>query len=181
MIVRPMRWARDTEPWITAVRASSTVRMYSVVAALPPISIVTLRWIRSSHSPVEAVVTRTLPRSSVKKAGDGEMPATCIDTCGSSGNARPIPSASRTGRPICAAQQIGISAFDPPISEDSNATTGRAKCRSTSSRRRAPSPPLSIFSIETVGAPIIPHGMRSPFAGSSSSVTSRGGPLSSIA
>ena len=181
MIVRPMRWARETEPWIVAVRACSTVRMYSAVAALPPISIVTRRWIRSSHSPDAAVVTSMLPRSSVRNAGLGEMPATCIETCGSSGNARPIPSASRTGKPICVAQQIGSSAFDPPISEDISAITGRPNRSSTISRRRWPSLPLSIFSIETVGAPIMPQGNSNPSGGRSSRVTKVAGPFSSRA
>ena len=46
-------------------------------------------------------------------------------TCGTSGNARPIPSASTTGSPIRAAQVMGSRPFPPPISMAISAATWR--------------------------------------------------------
>ena len=67
--------------------------------------------------------TITLPRSSVITHGFGSIPARCMETCGTSGNARPMPSASTTGSPIRAAQTIGQRPFEPPISADISAAT----------------------------------------------------------
>ena len=178
----PSRTASDTAWFTTAPAfACSTVSWYSLDHDMPPNSTAAARSIRSIQSPSVARKTMTLPRSSVMTAGFGEMPAISIVTCGISGNARPMPSASTTGRPSLAAHTTGMTPFEPPISADISATTGRFHRVSTISRRRPPSSPLSIFSIETVGAPTPPHGMRRASSGSSSRSTSGTGPWSSTA
>ena len=74
--------------------------MYSVDAAAPPNSTAAARASRSIQSPEIVRKTITLPRSSVITHGFGSIPARCMVTCGTSGNARPMPSASTTGSPI---------------------------------------------------------------------------------
>jgi len=49
-------------------------------------------------------------------AGLGEIPASCMVTCGPPGKARPMPSASTREAPSAAAQVIGSTPFPPPIS-----------------------------------------------------------------
>src|SRR6266699_3919828 len=149
-------------------RACATVMTYSVAAPAPPNSTAAERSSRSIHWPEIALKTSTLPRSSVITPGFGSIPARCMVTWGISGKARPMPSASTTGSPIRPAQVSGSRPFDPPISAGISAATVRPVIRSRCARRIAPSPPFSIFSMCTVGAPTIPHGRMSASAGSSS-------------
>ncbi len=122
-----------------------------------------------------------LPRSSVITAGLGEMPASCMVTCGTSGKARPMPSASTMGRCMAAAQVMGSMPFPPPISPAMSAATWCPVRNSSSSLSRSPSLPFSSFSMLTVGAPMPPHGMISASSGSSSRSTRGTGPWSSVA
>ena len=119
----PIRIARLTEPRTVAVRASAAVIVYSVDDARPPNSTDRVRAIRSIQAPSAAVMLRRLPRSSVSTDGEGLIPAISMVTCGTSGNARPMPSASTTGRPRCAAQLIGCMPLAPPISAAISAAT----------------------------------------------------------
>src|SRR6266581_2883945 len=111
----PILIASETEPRTVASRAWLAVIVYSVDAAAPPNSTAAARASRSIQCPVIARKTIRLPRSSVITHGLTSMPANSIVTCGTSGNARPIPSASTTGSPMRVAQAIGSSPFDPPI------------------------------------------------------------------
>src|ERR1022692_3956046 len=117
--------ASDTEFRTVAPRACATVSEYSVEHAAPPNSTAAARSSRSIQSPEMVWNTIRLPRSSVITAGLGEIPARCMVTCGTSGKARPIPSASAIGSPIRAAQLIGSRPFEPPISHAINALTLR--------------------------------------------------------
>ena len=157
-------------------RACATVRVYSVAEAEPPNSTAAARSSRSIQSPEIVRNVITLPRSSVITAGLGEIPARCMATIGTSGKARPMPSPSSTGRPICAAQHTGSRPLAPPISVDISALTLRPVTSSRYCRSRPPSSPFSIFSMLTVGAPIPPHGMISESSGSSSRSTRGTGP-----
>ena len=172
----PIRMASDTEFRTVAVRACAAVRVNSVDEAAPPNSTAAARSRRSIQCPEMAWNRTRLPRSSVITAGLGEIPASCMVTCGTSGKARPIPSASTSGRPIRAAQVIGSTPFPPPISPAISAATGRSARNSRWARSRSPSSPFSIFSMLTVGAPIPPHGMISASSGSSSTSTRATGP-----
>ena len=163
------------------MRAWAAVIENSVDEAAPPNSIAAARSSRSIQWPEIVRNTTRLPRSSVTTAGLGEIPARCMVTCGTSGKARPMPSASTSGSPIRAAQATGSMPFPPPISPAMRAATRRPVRYCRYSRSRSPSSPFSIFSTLTVGAPIPPHGMISASSGSSSTSTSGTGPKSSVA
>ena len=92
-----------------------------------------------------------------------------------------MPSASTTGKPHRAAHATGSSPLDPPISADISATTFLPHSSSTYLRITTASPPCSIFSIETTGAPIPPQGMISSSSPRSSRSTTGTGPWSSTA
>ena len=66
-----------------------------------------------------------------------------------------MPSASTTGSPIRAAQETGSTPFPPPISPAISAATRWPVRYSRWCRRRSPSSPFSIFSMLTVGAPML--------------------------
>jgi len=125
VIASPILIASETVPRTVAPRACSAVIVYSAATADPPNSTAAARASHSSHAPDIARRTITLPRSSVITYGLGEIPARCMVTCGTSGKARPMPSASTTGSPIRPAQQTGSRPFDPPISAGMKAATLR--------------------------------------------------------
>ena len=177
----PILIASETESRTVAPRACSAVIENSVEDAAPPNSTAAARSRRSIQWPEMVWKMTRLPRSSVITAGLGEMPARCMVTWGTSGKARPMPSASATGSPIRAAQEIGSRPFEPPISAAMSAATRRPVRSSRCSRSRPPSSPFSIFSTLTVGAPIAPHGMTRASPGSSSRSTRGTGPKSSVA
>ena len=164
-----------------APRACAAVSENSVEDAAPPNSTAAARSRRSVQSPEIVRNTARLPRSSVITAGQGEIPARFMVTCGTSGNERPMPSASTTGSPILAAQVTGSTPFPAPISAAISAATRRPVMNCRCSRSRSPSSPFSNFSMVTVGAPIPPHGMISASSGNSSKSTNGTGPKSSVA
>jgi hypothetical protein len=78
----------------------------------------------------------------------------------SSGNARPIESASSTGTPSCAATMIGSMPFMPPISIDTTAHTRRSPAIAlTAASSSLPEPSRSI---STSGAPMNAHITTTP-------------------
>jgi hypothetical protein len=172
----PILIASEIEFLMVPSRACATVSEYSVDAALPPNSTAAARSSRSIQCPEMVRKAIRFPRSSVITAGLGEIPARCMATWGTSGKARPMPSASSTGRPIRAAQEMGTRPLEPPISAGISAATLRPVMNSRFSRSRSPSSPARIFSMLTVGAPIIPQGMISSSSGSSSRSTRATGP-----
>ncbi len=98
---------------------SFPVRGALQVAATEPTSTQALRLNRSIHFQLAARATMTsLSRTSARVRGNGERPPIAKLVIWASGNARPIASASTTGRPSTAAARKGWSAFDPPISTD---------------------------------------------------------------
>ena len=131
---------------------------------------------RSAHGPDDGRQVTTLPRTSVSANSSGARPATYCATCCTSGNARPMLSASTIGSPIWAAQAAGSSPLEPPISDDITATALRPVTPSRWSRSRMPSSPLGSFSTPTVGAPMPPSGSSKPSGSRSSSVTTSTGP-----
>ncbi len=143
---------------VAPLRAWAAVIVYSVEDARPPNSTESARAIRSIHAPFTAVMVRWLPRSSVSTDGDTLTPAISIVTCGTSGNARPIPSASTTGRPRWAAQLIGCMPFAPPISAAISAATRPPRTRSSPSRSQRPSSPCSELLDRDDGRPDVAAG-----------------------
>ena len=175
-MARPMRPASVTVPGTVAPRAWATVMGYSALAAMPPQAMAMARSRRSAQAPSALRKVARWPRSSTTTAGPAGMPARCIVTCWTSGNARPMPSASSTGRRMRAAHVKGTMPLEPPISAHMRALTGAPLKRSTSSRRYSPSAPDESFSMVTVGAPRKPQDMTTLSAGRSSKVTSSTGP-----
>ena len=116
------------------------------MAAVPPKATVTARAMRSPQGPSAGRRVTTLPIASTSAIRSGVRPATCWETWCTSGNARPMLSASTSGRPICAAQATGRRPFEPPISDDMTATARRPVITSRWSRSRTPSSPLGSFS-----------------------------------
>src|SRR5262249_22093626 len=177
----PILIAFETEFRTVAPRACAAVSENSVEDAAPPNPTAAARSRRSIQGPEIVRNTTRLPRSSVITAGLTGIPARCMVTCGTSGNARPIPSASTTGSPIRAAQVMGSRPFPPPISMAISAATWRPVINCRCSRSRSPSSPFSNFSRMTVVAPIPAHGMISASSGNSSKSTRGTGPKSSVA
>ena len=73
-----------------------------------------------------------------------------------SGKARPMPSASTTGRSSAAAVTMGSSPLPPPISAEIRASILAPRNSSRARSTRTPSVPSSSFSIDTAGAPMPP-------------------------
>ena len=83
------------------------------------------------------------------------------------GTARPQPSASTTGKPIRAAVITGNRELTPPISPEMMASTLRPIVSSIRCTALTASSPETIFSVATVGAPIM--ALETTVASSSSS------------
>ena len=120
--------------------------------------------------------TLTLPTTSLNTANSLEMPATFIEIIVDFGNARPIPSASRTATPSDAAQPTGATPLLPPISAAITAVTGRPMMRSTSTMSVCTWALAPSISIPTEGAPMPESRMTASSGPSSSTVMSRTGP-----
>ena len=82
MTASPIRIASDTEFRTVASRACAAVSENSVDEAAPPNSTAAARSRRSIQCPEMAWKMTRLPRSSVITAGLGEIPASCMVTCG---------------------------------------------------------------------------------------------------
>ena len=126
--------------------------------------------------------TSVLPRPSVSTTGPAAMPARCIACRCSPENARPMPSASTSGRPRRAAQVTGSSPFAPPTSKHMSAPTRRPAHGLDGVAQHAPSSPLQSRSVGDRGrADRAARHARARRRGSSSSATSATGPCSSTA
>src|SRR5262249_51291052 len=84
-----------------------------------------------------------------------------------------MPSASMTGSPVRAPTTSGIVELIPPHSIGIVASALRPRCCSSAGSEATASEPRGIFSIITVGAPIIAVGITNQSSGTSSSGTSR--------
>ena len=150
--------ARVMEFLTAARRAVPTVIGYRQMVASAPMTVHTERAMSSAQTAVVVVKVTTLPRSSVITAGVAGTPARCAVVIWSSGNARPMRSASTTGRLARAAHEKGTTPFSPPSSRQQMAATCVPVAFSTASCRRSASVPAPNFSTMTVVAPIMQNG-----------------------
>ena len=117
--------------------------------------------------------TTTLPLSSASTAGKRASPHIASDDIWTSGKARPMPSASTTGRSSSAATIMCSTALAPPISSVMSAATGRPATFSSARTAMAPSLPRAGFSIHTVGAPKALNGTTRSSSSSASGAMTR--------
>src|SRR5262245_50665458 len=130
---------------------------------------------RASHSIMRLSRVSTIvvsPYSFVIAIGVPETPQTWKVSIWSSGNARPMPSASTTGSPSLAPTTRGMVELRPPHSIGIVAYARRPRYDSSARSEATTSCPAGIFSTTTVGAPIIAVGMMSASSGTSSSDSS---------
>ena len=144
-------------------------------------SIVTERAIRSVQRFEIVLMTTLLPFSSAIAIGVADTPESDGRHICSSGKARPIRSASTTGRPSCAASVNGVTELRPPASAETVCVIGRPRYSSSALNATTISSPAGSFSTMIVGAPIIAAGTTSASSGTSSGSTTVIGPCSSIA
>ena len=101
----------------TAVRFTSAPLMeYSAMYAAPPMRIVTPRDSHSMNLSSRASMMALSPYSLVTTIGEPRTPMTLKVSICNSGKARPMPSASITGRPVSAPTTSGIVELMPPHS-----------------------------------------------------------------
>ncbi|MDF2664536.1 MAG: hypothetical protein K0R81_386 [Microbacterium sp.] len=146
-----------------------------------PISTHATRAMRSVQVLSTVESTAVLPFSSAKASGEAVTPYSVGSTICSSGNARPMPSASSSGSPRAAAAAIGIVEFTPPASAQAMWVTGRPREAASACTGATTSSRLGSFSTMTVGAPIIATVSTRASSGSSSSPTTVTGPCSARA
>ena len=97
----------------------------SEIMTEPPQLMVTERASSSAHLLVMVSKMTALPFSSVRAMGVVLMPPMVKVTICSSGKARPMPSASTSGRPRRAAAAMGSMELRPPASAGMMASMGR--------------------------------------------------------
>src|SRR5579871_4835522 len=136
---------------------------------------------RSVHR-FPVVRSRTvLPFSSATTMGVAETPSMLGTSICSSGKARPMPSASISGRPVRAATTKGIVELMPPASPQTMWVTRHPRWSCSASRALTASSPRGSFSTITVGAPIIADWTTTASSGTSAASTSVTGPFSRTA
>ncbi len=154
---------------------------YCAVIAEQPISTVAVRASRSAQRLSTVSKTAVLPFSSASAIGVALIPDRVGRTIWTSGKARPIASASITGRPSSAAATIGLVELTPPTSMQAMCVGATPRCVARLRIASANWPAEGSFSTITVGAPIIATLSTTASSGRSSTATTGTGPCSRTA